>query len=138
MENNAVKENFLEITKSKEIVTTIAPNVLPVIAEDRSALLPMVIPDIKITFADLKKQYQALENHKTQSRLKRFIKTLIKFIAKMVRFSYLLTSNIIIIISVAVVIVTSIAIITKNAVNAYYNIEQDDEHTYTVFEMRNE
>lgn len=138
MENNAVKENFIEITKSKDIVTTIAPNVLPVIAEDRSALLPMVIPDIKITFADLKKQYQALENHKTQSGLKRFIKTLIKFFAKAVRFSYLLVSNIIIIVSVAIVIVTSIAIITKNAVNSYYKIEQPDEHTYSVFEMRNE
>lgn len=136
MENNVVKENFLEIIKSREITKTAEPNVLPMVIEDKSTLLPIIIPDISIT--EVKREYNTLKENKTLSSLMRFIKCLIKFLAKTVRFFYISMSNIVILACMAVIIVTSIAIVTKNVVNSYYNIEQPEDYTYSIFEMKEE
>lgn len=134
MENNIVKENYLEIIKNREIVQIIEPNVLPMVIEDRSTLLPVIITDFPII--ETKREQTTLKETKRENISVRLLKFLVRFLAKTVRFSYMSISNIIILVATAVVIVTSIAVITKNAVNAYYKVEQPDDHTYSVFEVR--
>lgn len=134
MENNIVKENYLEIIKNREIIQTIEPNVLPMVVEDRSTLMPVIITDYPMI--EIKTDNSSLKENKKGNLSIRLLKFLVKFLAKTVRFSYIAISNIIVLAATAVVIVTSIAVITKNAVNAYYNIEQPDDSTYSVFEIR--
>ena len=134
MENNIVKENYLEIIKNREIIQTIEPNVLPMVVEDRSTLMPLIITDYPMI--EIKTDNSSLKENKKGNLSIRLLKFLVKFLAKTIRFSYISISNIIVLAATAVVIVTSIAVITKNAVNAYYNIEQPDDSTYSVFEMR--
>lgn len=134
MENNIVKENYLEIIKNREIIQTIEPNVLPMVVEDRSTLMPLIITDYPMI--EIKTDNSSLKENKKGNLSIRLLKFLVKFLAKTIRFSYISISNIIVLAATAVVIVTSIAVITKNAVNAYYNIEQPDDSTYSVFEIR--
>lgn len=134
MENNIVKENYLEIIKNREIIQTIEPNVLPMVVEDRSTLMPVIITDYPMI--EIKTDNSSLKENKKGNLSIRLLKFLVKFLAKTIRFSYISISNIIVLAATAVVIVTSIAVITKNAVNAYYNIEQPDDSTYSVFEIR--
>ena len=134
MENNIVKENYLEIIKNREIIQTVEPNVLPMVVEDRSTLMPVIITDYPMI--EIKTDNSSLKENKKGNLSIRLLKFLVKFLAKTVRFSYIAISNIIVLAATAVVIVTSIAVITKNAVNAYYNIEQPDDSTYSVFEIR--
>ena len=134
MENNIVKENYLEIIKNREIIQTVEPNVLPMVVEDRSTLMPVIITDYPMI--EIKTDNSSLKENKKGNLSIRLLKFLAKFFAKTVRFSYIAISNIIVFAATAVVIVASIAVITKNAVNAYYNIEQPDDSTYSVFEIR--
>ena len=115
MENNIVKENYLEIIKNREIIQTIEPNVLPMVVEDRSTLMPVIITDYPMI--EIKTDNSSLKENKKGNLSIRLLKFLVKFLAKTVRFSYIAISNIIVLAATAVVIVTSISWITKNTIN---------------------
>jgi len=136
MENNIVKENYLEIIKSGEVVRAMEPNVLPMVVEEKNALLPVSVPNVAMT--ELNKEYSTLAKNKKDSIAIKILKFLIKFFAKTVRFSYVSISNIMILVATAIVIITSVAVVTKNAVNSYYKVEQPDYYTYSVFNMKEE
>lgn len=138
MENNGIKENYLEVLNEQEIVKTTESEVLPAMIVDRNLLLPVIIQNKVLDLVEIKTEFNNLKENKTLTALLKFMKNVIKVLAKMVRFSFIFVANAIIFAGVATTIVATIAIVTKNIVNSYYDIKPSEDTTYSIFKMKEE
>ena len=112
MENNIVKENYLEVLPSQDVIKNKKTNLLPVVKSDNNLLLPVIIKNKELALIEIKKEYSNLKEHKTAS--------VIGFIG------------------VSILIVMSTAIITKNIVNSYCGTTPQSDTTYSIFQMKDD
>lgn len=137
MENNVVKENYLEVLPSQEIITRKEVNTLPII-KDTSSLLPVIVNQRELALIEIKKEfYNIKKNHSLKGILK-FIKNVAKLLLKLVRLCILSFIRIVTFIAVSAIVVTTTTIITKNIINSYYGIEPQEDITYSIFNMKDD
>ena len=64
MENNIIKENYLEVLPSQEIIKNEELNILPIIKQDPSLLLPVIIQKKELALIEIKKEISNVKQHK--------------------------------------------------------------------------
>lgn len=138
MENNIVKENYLEVLPSQDVIKNKKTNLLPVVKSDNNLLLPVIIKNKELALIEIKKEYSNLKEHKTALGLLKFIKSVTKILAKSVRFCFVASASVIGFIGVSILIVMSTAIITKNIVNSYCGTTPQSDTTYSIFQMKDD
>ena len=137
MENNIIKENCIDVIKEQGVITVSNPEVLPAISMNRNFLMPLVVPYRELSMLEVKREFYTLKYNKTWQHLLKFIKVLAKFLASAVRFLFLSTTNIVTFVGVSAIIITSIAIVTKNTINSYYDAKiQYDETEFSIYKIR--
>lgn len=137
MENNIVKESYLEILPNQGIIENKNAHILPTIKENSNLLLPVIIQKKELGLLEIKNEFNNLKEHKTSIILK-IAKILAKTLAKFVRLCFIATASVIGFVGVSVLIVMSTAIITKNIVNSYYGTTSQDDTTYSIFQMKDD
>lgn len=138
MENNIIKENYLEILPGQEIIKNNNPNMLPIIKVDNNLLLPVIMPKKELGLVEIKKDLNHLKEHKTVTKILKVAKAVAKTLGKFVRFCFITTASIVGFVGVSVLIVMSTAIITKNIVNTYYGTPPQEDTTYSIFKMKDD
>lgn len=136
MENNIVKESYLEVLPNQEMMKSTKTEVLPALASDRNLLLPVIIPKKELALVEIKKELNNLKEHKTIIGLLKFTKNVAKILAKLVRFCFIASAGVVGFLGVSALIVMSTAIITKNIVNSYYGSTPQEDTTYSIFRMK--
>lgn len=139
MENNVIKENYFDVINNREITAIAKSEILPTIRMDRNLLLPAVIPYRELSMVEVKQKFNTLKQDRAWTSVIRFAKILFKFFAKTARLFFLLITSIAAFIGVSTLIVASIAIITKNIVNSFYDVKpQDEDYTYSIFQVKDQ
>lgn len=138
MENNIVKENYLEVLPNQEILKKEELNILPTIIPDNNLLLPVIIQKKELALIEIKKELNNLKKHKTAIKILNVAKVLVKAVAKFIRFCFIASASLIGFLGVSALIVMSTAIITKNIVNSYYGTTPQKDTTYSIFKMKDD
>lgn len=138
MENNIVKENYLEVIPNKEIIRTNENNVLPAIVIDKKLLLPVIVQNKELALINIKKDLENIKNHKIIKNIVKVVKVLAIILAKFIRYCFIAVASITAFIGVSAVIVTSTAIVTKNIVNSYCGSTPQKDTTYSIFKMKDD
>lgn len=138
MENNIIKNNYLELVPNKNIIEKKEANLLPVVKTDKNLLLPVIIQKKELALIEIKEEYKKLKEHKTALAMLKFVKAVVVTLAKFTRFCFLTIASVIGFIGVAILVIASTAIITKNIVNSYYGITPEPDTTYSIFKMKDD
>lgn len=138
MENNIVKESYLEVLPSQEIINNEIDNTLPSVNIDRNLLLPVIVNKKEVALIEIKKEINNLREINGVTQILKAVKILAKVLAKLVRFCFISTASIISFVGVSILIVMSTAIITKNVVNSYYGSTPQKDTTYSIFQMKSD
>jgi hypothetical protein len=136
MENNIIKENYLEVLPNQKLIKTVECEALLTLEEDKNLLLPVIIPKKELSLVEIKKDLNGLKEHTAITALLKFTKKLVKILAKFVRFCFIASSSIIGFVGVSALIVMSTAIITKNIVNSHCGSTPQNDTTYSIFKMK--
>lgn len=138
MENNIIKESYLEVLPNQEIIKKDELNILPTIKSDTNLLLPVIIQKKELALIEIKKEFNNLKEHKSAVKILKVAKALAKALSKFVRFCFIASASVIGFVGVSVLIVMSTAIITKNIVNSYYGTTPQKDTTYSIFQMKDD
>lgn len=137
MENNVIKENYLEVLPSQEIITKKEVNTLPIV-KDTSSLLPVIVQQRELALIEIKKEFYKIRKHHSLKGILKFIKNVTKLLLKLVRLCILSSIKIIGFVAVSAIVVITTAIITKNIINSYYGVEPQEDITYSIFNMKDD
>lgn len=137
MENNIVKENYLEVLPSREIIAKKESNILPVV-KDTSSLLPVIIKQKELALVEIKKEFYNIKKHHSFKGILKFIKNVAKLLVKLIRLCILSSLRVIGFVAVSAIVVITTAIITKNIINSYYGVEPQEDVTYSIFNMKDD
>ncbi len=137
MENNGIKENYLEVLSEKNITTITEPETKPALVEDRSLLLPAIIP---VGPTELISNNNVTEiSTKLRKRLfVKYLKIIAKALLRFIRACFLVSANAALFAGVAIIIAVSSTIVTKNIVNSKYNAKPASDDTYSIYKIREE
>lgn len=145
MENNTLKENYLEIIQQESMVLEKEKNNLPVL-KDSKELLPVIIEKKELALITINKELNTIKQNRIfvaiMNGLVGFMK-LLKFsvmsFVKLIRWSILASTRIISFVIVSALVLLSTTIITKNIVNSYYGTDQkNDEASFSVFKIKDD
>lgn len=138
MENNIIKENYLEVLLSQEIIKNEELNILPIIKQDPSLLLPVIIQKKELALIEIKNEISNIKGHKIIIGILKIIKILAIALAKFIRFCFIASASIVGFVGVSALVVMSTAIITKNIVNSQYGSTPQKDTTYSIFQMKDD
>ncbi|MBO5349624.1 MAG: hypothetical protein J6A89_07405 [Clostridia bacterium] len=138
MENNIIKENYLEVLPSQEIIKNEELNILPIIKQDPSLLLPVIIQKKELALIEIKNEISNIKGHKIIIGILKIIKILAIALAKFIRFCFIASASIVGFVGVSALVVMSTAIITKNIVNSQYGSTPQKDTTYSIFQMKDD
>lgn len=137
MENNIVKENYLEVLPNQEIIVKKELDKLPVV-KDTNSLLPVIIKQKELALIEIKKELYNVKQHHSLKGVLKFIKNVAKISAKLVRLCILACIKIISFVAISAIVITTTTIITKNIINSYYGVEPKEDFTYSIFDMKDD
>lgn len=137
MENNIVKENYLEVLPNQEIIVKKEIDILPVV-KDTNSLLPVIINQKELALIEIKKELYNIKQHHSLKGVLTFIKNVAKILAKLVRLCILASIKIISFAIVSAIVVITTTIITKNIINSYYGVQPKEDVTYSIFDMKDD
>lgn len=138
MENNVIKENYLEVLPNNKLISKYEKNKLPLI-KDNKELLPVVVDKRELALIEIKKEFSEVKKNKSIIGVLKFLKKALILFAKFIRWSILTSSKIVAFAVVSAIIVISTTIITKNIVNSKYSTDfSKDKSTYSIFKIKEE
>lgn len=139
MENNIIKDNYLSVVDNKGVIATTQSEIIPIINRDNRLLLPVIVPVRELSLVEVTRELNDYKLNKTLENLAKLTKALLRFMIKLAKAIALVSTNIAIFICTSIIIISSVAVITKNVVNAFYNakvVERLDD--YSVFEIKHD
>ena len=137
MENNVVKENYLEVLPSQEIITKKENDMLPIV-KDTNSLLPVIVNQRELALIEIKKEFYNIKKNRSLKGILKFIKFVAKLLLKLVRLCIMSSIRIITFAAVSAIVVITTTIITKNIINSYYGVELHEDTTYSIFNMKDD
>ena len=132
MDNNIVKENFLEIIPNREIAVKDVNKELE-IKEFNSELLPVIIKPQHVTLPILEKGFSRIKKtHKLRRQILKVmsaigksiamvggaLKKALGVIANVARWSFMTSAKFVCLVAMSIVVVVSTTILTQNIINA--------------------
>ncbi|MBP3708624.1 MAG: hypothetical protein J6J36_08545 [Clostridia bacterium] len=145
MENNTLKENYLEVIPQKSMVFEKEKNNLPVLKDCRN-LLPVIIKKKELALITIDKELDTIKQNRIVAAIKLGIvglAKLLKFVTmsfvKLIRWSILVSTRCISFIVVSALVLLSTTIITKNIVNSYYGSDlKEDDTSFSIFNVKDD
>ena len=139
MENNVVKDNYLSVIDSRDVLATTQSDVIPIVNKDNRLLLPVIIPVRELSLVEVTRELHDYRLNKTMEGLAKLTKALLRFMIKLSKAMLMAATNLAIFICTSIIIVSSVAVVTKNIVNSVYNAKIDQRiEDYSVFEIKEE
>lgn len=139
MENNIVKDNYLNVINGRDIVTTTQSDIMPIINTDNRLLLPVIVPVRELSLVEVTRELHDYRLNKTMENLAKLTKALMRFLIKLAKVLLVASTNIAIFVCTSIIIVSSVAVITKNIVNSFYDtktVQRLDD--YSIYEIKEE
>lgn len=145
MENNTLKENYLEIIQQESMALEKERNNLPVL-KDCKELLPVIIEKKELALITINKELKTIKQNRifvaimnSLTGLMKLLKFGVMSFAKLIRWSVLASTRLISFVVVSALVILSTTIITKNIVNSYYGTElKNDETSFSVFKVKDD
>lgn len=145
MENNTLKENYLEVIPQKSMVLEKEKNNLPVLKDCRE-LLPVIIEKKELALITINKELDTIKQNKIVAAIMAGVVGLMKLLklttmsfVKLIRWSILASTRLISFVVVCALILLSTTIITKNIVNSYYGTDlKNDETSFSIFNIKDD
>lgn len=139
MENNIIKDNYLSVIDNKGVIATAQSDIIPIINRDNRMLLPVIVPVRELSLVEVTRELNDYRLNKTLENLAKLTKALLRFMVKLAKAIALISTNIAIFICTSIIIVSSVAVITKNIVNSFYDAKVVERiKDYSVFEIKEE
>ena len=139
MENNIIKDNYLSVVDNKGVIATAQSDIIPIINRDNRMLLPVIVPVRELSLVEVTRELNDYRLNKTLENLAKLTKALLRFMVKLAKAIALISTNIAIFICTSIIIVSSVAVITKNIVNSFYDAKVVERiKDYSVFEIKEE
>lgn len=137
MENNIIKDNYLSVIDNKGVIATAQSDIIPIINRDNKLLLPVIVPVRELSLVEVTRELNDYKLNKTLENLAKLTKAILRFIVKLAKAIALISTNIAIFICTSIIIVSSVAVITKNIVNSFYDAKVVERlEDYSVYEMK--
>lgn len=139
MENKIVTDNYLNVINGRDIVTTTQSDIVPIINTDNRLLLPVIVPVRELSLVEVTRGLHDYRLNKTMENLAKLTKALMRFMIKLAKVLLVAATNIAIFVCTSIIIVSSVAVITKNIVNSFYDtkaVQRLDD--YSIYEIKEE
>lgn len=145
MENNTLKENYLEVIPQKSMVLEKEKNNLPVLKDCRK-LLPVIIEKKELALITINKDLDIIKQNRIVAAIMNGLVSLVKLLkfvtmsfVKLIRWSILASTRLISFVVVCALVLLSTTIITKNIVNSYYGTDlKNDETSFSIFNIKDD
>ena len=145
MENNTLKENYLEVIPPKSVVLEKEKNNLPVLKDCRK-LLPVIIEKKELALITINKELDTIKQNRIVAAIMNGLVGLVKLLkfgtmsfVKLIRWSILASTRFISFVVVCALVLLSTTIITKNIVNFYYGTDiKNDETSFSIFNVKDD